>query len=405
MLTWWVCAAAPADARQPADAVDRPGGESDPIDCWWRTDRSAVHVGEHFTLTLTCGVLDTPEARVIADRDRLDPAALDLTPFEIIGGTRHDDIEAPPRRYFQYSYTLRLFGDDHFGRDVDIPSIPITYAIETAGVSATRGRDQLYLLPALPVRMLSLVPATAADIQDASPETFGDIDRRALRATGELTAAGVLFALAAVLAGLAVVRVARPRIAAAERGLLPPGDILRRCIREAMRVKSEAGRVGWTPELIGHALTVLRISGALALGRPVAQHVAGASVAAQDGQLAIRKGPLSTQRVVISGAATAAGIDAVLADAGSKRTRPAQPVGRVLMDPPIQTLIELSESLRLFTAARYGRSNDVDGAALDASLDSAIGALRRLYEMQQWRTRTVDAASRAVERMKALWAR
>src|SRR5438093_13628956 len=100
MLTWWVCAAALADARQLADAVDRPGGESDPIDCWWRTDRSAVHVGEHFTLTLTCGVMDTSEARVAADRDRLDPAALDLTPFEIIGGTRHDDIEAPPRRYF-----------------------------------------------------------------------------------------------------------------------------------------------------------------------------------------------------------------------------------------------------------------------------------------------------------------
>ncbi|HEY3092818.1 MAG TPA: hypothetical protein VGJ52_06965 [Vicinamibacterales bacterium] len=395
MLTWCVCAAALADARQLADAVDRPGGESNPIDCWWRTDRSAVHVGEHFTLTLTCGVMDTSEARVAADRDRLDPAALDLTPFEIIGGTRHDDIEAPPRRYFQYSYTLRLFGDDHFGRDVDIPSIPITYNIETSGVTATRGRDQLYLLPALPVRMLSLVPVTASDIQDASPDTFGDIDRRALRADGELTAAGVLFTLAAALAALAVVRVARPRLAAAERGLLAPGDILRGCIREAIRVKSEAGRAGWTPELIGRALTVLRIAGALALGRPVAQQMADGRVAPQDGQLAIRKGALSAQRVVISGAATAAGISARLAipDDGT-------------LDPRLRwALTQLSESLRVFAATRYSRHSDVDGAALDAGLDSAIEALRRLYEMQQWRTRTIDAASRAVERMKAVWAR
>ena len=71
---------------------------------------------------------------------------------------RRERMEAPPRRYFRYSYTLRLFGDEHFGRDVDIPSIPITYNIQTSGVTGTRGRDQLYLLPALPVRMMSVVP-------------------------------------------------------------------------------------------------------------------------------------------------------------------------------------------------------------------------------------------------------
>src|SRR5262245_38343333 len=25
-----------------------------PIECWWKTDRNAVRVGEHFALTLTC---------------------------------------------------------------------------------------------------------------------------------------------------------------------------------------------------------------------------------------------------------------------------------------------------------------------------------------------------------------
>lgn len=334
-----------------------------------------MHVGERFTLTLTCALLDAADGRVVADRDRLDPAALDLTPFEIVGGTRHDDIEASPRRYFQYSYTLRLFGDEHFGRDVDIPSIPITYSIETSGATATRGREQLYILPALPVRMLSLVPVTATDIQDAASDTFGDIDRRTLRADGELTAAGVLFTLAAVLAGLAIVRVARPRLAAAEQGLLSPGEMLRGCLREATRVKTEAQRAGWTADLIGEALTVLRIAGTLTLGRSVAQQVVEGSVTARDGQLAIRKGALRARRVVISGAATSSSID------------------------------ELNEGLRVFTAARYGRANDLDRARLDATLDSAIDAMRRLYEKQQWRRRMADAVSRAGERMKTQWAR
>jgi hypothetical protein len=127
----------------------------------------------------------------------------------------------------------------------------------------------------------------------------------------------------------------------------------------------------------------------------VAQQMADGRVAPQDGQLAIRKGALSAQRVVISGAATAAGVSARLA----------MPDDRTL-DPRLRwALTQLSESLRVFAATRYSRRSDVDGAALDAGLDSAIEALRRLYEMQQWRTRTIDAASRAVERMKAVWAR
>ena len=392
MLAVWACLAVPSDARQSAAPAGQAGRDADPITCWWRTDRNAVHVGEQFTLALTCALRDTSEARVVADRDRLDPAAIDLTPFEIVGGTRHDDIEAPPRRYFQYSYTLRLFGDEHFGRDVDIPSIPITYNIETSGVSATRGRDQLYLLPALPVRMLSLVPITATDIQDAPPDTFGDIDRRAVRATGELAAAGVLLTLAVALAGVAVVRVARPRLAgpAAERGLLSRAETVRGCLREAIRLKADVARVGWTDDLIGEALTLLRIAGALALGRLVAQRSVSGSEAAEDGQLAIRKGALSTKRVLLSGAATSAAVAA---------------------NPALQ---DLAAALRAFEAARYSRTTPriesmarTPGviAGLDASLDSAIEMLQRMHAKHQWPARTVDALSRARNRMRAVWDR
>ena len=393
----WACFAMLAEARQRAETADAAGNDSDPIICWWRTDRSAVHVGEQFTLTLTCGVTETAAFRVVADRDRLDPAALDLTPFEIVGGTRHDDIQAPPRRYFRYSYTLRLFGDEHFGRDVDIPSIAITYNIQTSGVTGTRGRDQLYLLPALPVRMMSLVPVTATDILDASPDPFSDIDRRTVRATGELTAAGVLFAFAAALAGFAVIRVARPRVAdgAARHGPLSPADMLHGCLREAVRIKSEVTRSGWTADLIGESLTVLRIAAAVALEKPVAQRMMDGNASAQDGQLAVRKGVLRTKRVLISAATTSTAVAARLAHGNNAE-----------MDPRVRiSLDQLGDSLRELAAVRYSRGGELNAAALDASLDSAIDALRRLWAMQQWPARTADSVSRAADRMKTIWRR
>lgn len=388
-----------ADARQTTDAGGKAGIESDPITCWWRTERGAVHVGEQFTLALTCAVIDTATVRGVTDTDRLDPAALDLAPFEIVGGTRHRDIEAPPWRYFQYSYDVRLLGDEFFGQDVDIPSIPLSYRIESSGVSGTQGRDQLYLLPPLPVRVLSLVPRTATDIREAPRDSFGDIDRRVFRATGELAAAGVLFACAAVLAGLAVVRIARPRVAAraaAAPGLLSSMRVLRRCIRDAVGLKSETERAGWTGDRVGAALTVFRLAGAMALGQTVAQRVVESGVAAQDGQIVIRRGRLSTQRVLISGATTAAAVASRLAAVNSEA-----------MDPRLRmTLEELSGPLGVFAAARYSPSGDLDAPALDAALDTGIRALRRLQTMKQWPARTTEALSRAADRVKgAVWDR
>src|SRR2546428_11685485 len=76
----------------------------DPIKCWWKTDKSAVEVGEQFTLTLTCGVIENRGTTAVAKTDQLDPGALHLEPFEVVSGTRHDDIQAPPWRYFHYEY-------------------------------------------------------------------------------------------------------------------------------------------------------------------------------------------------------------------------------------------------------------------------------------------------------------
>src|SRR5580693_4844420 len=82
--------------------------EADPIRCWWRTSASAVRVGEPFQVVLTCAVVENDTTTVVADQSRLDPAAMQLPPFEVIGGSRGSDLHSDQRRFFQYQYTLRL---------------------------------------------------------------------------------------------------------------------------------------------------------------------------------------------------------------------------------------------------------------------------------------------------------
>src|SRR3977135_4039057 len=116
----------PSSAPPPAPPQKAPVGggvEVDPINCWWRTDQTAVEVGERFTLTLTCGVVEARSNKVVVDPNQLDPSALSLAPFDIVGGTRHEDVVALPWRYFQYEYTVRIVGMTFFGQDIDIPAL------------------------------------------------------------------------------------------------------------------------------------------------------------------------------------------------------------------------------------------------------------------------------------------
>ena len=159
-------------------------------------------MGERFALTLTCGAVEIDRNTVVVDPTQLDGGALALSPFEVVATTRHEDVVAPPRRYFQYDYTVRIVGPTFFGQDVDIPALSIKYNI-VSKAGGTEGRDQIYILPALPLRVQSLVPGKAADIRDASRETFADREARRRRATEELVAAVVAGAFAIVLVGLA----------------------------------------------------------------------------------------------------------------------------------------------------------------------------------------------------------
>src|SRR5438093_758544 len=175
--------------------------ETDPLQCWWRTSTGAVRVGEPFSVVLTCAVLETDTTKVEPDQSKLEPSVVQLAPFEVLGGTHGADLSTDLRRFFQYEYRVRLLAENFFGKDVPLPETKLSYHVRSSvgQKTAIQGRDQTYVLPALSVRVLSLVPADATDIRDASTETFGDIDARASRAKLFVIIGGILFTIAVLL--------------------------------------------------------------------------------------------------------------------------------------------------------------------------------------------------------------
>jgi hypothetical protein len=365
--------------RQPGDV------ETDPIRCFWKTDRSSIVVGERFTLVLTCGVIDTDKIKAVVDLNQLEPSTIGLLPFEVVKGVRHEDVKAAPWRYIQYEYTVRTIAEGLFDKELNIPSVKITYHIQSSIGGGSTGRDQLYQLPPITMRIASLVPLKNTDIRDAAPNTFAEIENRRVRATGEFVAAAIAFGFAVVLLGLALVRVVgryRVRTPASERPL-GLGAVLRGVLSEARRVRDDA-EGGWTPELVARALTVLRIGAAVALGRPVAQTIVDSHVGAREGQLALRKGLLRPRKALVSNATTAQTIAKSIANTN----------GRPMHARTEAILKELETSLSALSVARYGRDAKLDSATLTAALDNGLNALQKLRTATMWPVRKVDSLTR-----------
>src|SRR5688572_19307752 len=346
----------------------RPGEvESDPIRCWWKADRSAIRVGERFTLVLTCGVIETANIKVVPAVNQLEPGAISLTPFEAVAGNRHEDVVAPPWRYIQYEYAMRLLSEGFFGQDVSIPSLTVTYNLQSPGRGNAEGRDQTYVLPPLPMRVLSIVPRSAADIRDASGQTFANVESRRNRATAEIVGASIAFAFAGVLAVLALVRLAgrfRVRDARVVRPL-PAATVLRGAMAALRSARSDAARDGWTPALMSQAVAALRIAGAVALGRRVAQRHVTNVASGRVGQIEVRSGLLRRKRVLLSAATTPAALMAAIETSSGAASR--------------ETLQPILEALQLFSTAVYGRAGEADTVALSTAVDNAAAPVRRLW--------------------------
>jgi hypothetical protein len=365
--------------RQPGDV------EVEPIKCFWKTDRSTIIVGERFTVVLTCGIIDTDKIKAVPDFNQLEGSTIGLQPFEVVKGVRHEDVRNPPWRYVQYEYTARLIAEGLFEKDIDLPAVKLTYHIQSSVGGGSTGRDQTYQLPAMAMHVGSLVPKKATDIRDTSANTFAEIEARRVRSTGEFVAALIAFGFAVVLLGLTLVRVVgryRVRTPAAARPL-GVSAVLSGCLREAGRVQSDASG-GWTPELASRALTVLRIGGAVALDRPVAQSIVGVAAVPREGQIALRKGLLGRRRSLVSTATTPGTIARSLASTNGHA-------------PNARThamLKEFEESLAVISRARYGRDGKLDGSALDAAFENGLSALRRLRTANTWPMRMIRSLTR-----------
>src|SRR5262245_4747081 len=89
-------AALSVGAQSPTPDANAASVATSPLNCGWKTDKSAVHVAEPFGLTLTCRVMETDRMKVVPNLAEIEPTAIELTPFEVLEGTRHEDIVVPP---------------------------------------------------------------------------------------------------------------------------------------------------------------------------------------------------------------------------------------------------------------------------------------------------------------------
>lgn len=372
---------APASAPAIAPRAPKPGEvESDPIRCWWKADRTSVRVGEKFGLVLTCSVIETGPITVVPVLNQLEPGALSITPFEVVSGVSHDDVVVSPWRYIQREYSVRLLSDGFFGQDVTIPALTVTYNLQERG-SGSQGRDQQYILPPLPMRILSLVPKSVDDIRDASGQTFASIESRRFRASLATTTAWVSFAFAFVFGIFALVR-ATAQLRAKKKGIvkpLPASSMLGASLKALARVKEDALQAGWTSELSRRASSALRIAGAVALNRPVSQTFVGSEVAEREGQLTVFSGWPRRRRVLLSAATTSRTIVSAMNNGHnpSANTR--------------ASLASISEALGVLSAAAYGRPTKEDATALDSALAESTQAVRRIRSNTLWPRRTAHA--------------
>ena len=344
---------------------------ADPIDCWWRTTSNAVRVGQPFTLVLTCAVLDNDEVRVVPDQTPLEPAALQLPPFELLRGSHAPDQQTGQRRFFQYEYTLRLIDELLLGKDAEIPTLAIKYRVQTrVGAGAElQGRDQTYVMPAQGIRVMSLVPADARDIREAAPETFNDIEQRRYVASLLRILGGVLMGLGGLLALVVLVRVVRrsPTRSRAALGHMSTRAVLSGASRELAEVQRQRGIEGWTGELASRALAVLRIIAGYRAARGVTQTAASAAKASSEGALRLkgRRWPRRGPDTLVFGSMTAEALEEARRNAANGDSRSSD-------------LDELATALRQFSAASYGRERKPNDEELDASLAAARNILRRL---------------------------
>ncbi len=371
--------ARPAPPPPPTAAQLRPGG-IDPIRCWWQSSAGAITIGESFEVVLTCAVIETVSMQVVADESRLGVASIQMAPFEILGGTHPADAHHLQRRFFQYHYQLRLISADAIGHDINVPALSIPYRVHSrvGAAAALEGRDLTYLLPALPIKVLSLVPADAADIRDGSDASLGAVESLRFRSSlFEMLALafGVIGAVMAVLALLPLARRAgNSGTITSDR--LPDRAVAAATADELHSAQALAAAEGWSDAAVARALAATRVVAALAIDHHISEKALKANVPVPEGRLAVSHGRLKARRAAVSSSATAADVALAasrLDDAVSLSHR--------------HQLQGLQAALADLTAALYRQAPARDAAVLNEAarhVEEVAHDLQR--ERSAWRT-------------------
>jgi hypothetical protein len=367
----------------------------DPIRCWWRTSAGAVRTGETFSLVLTCATLENDAVQVVPDQSRLASNAVQMAPFEIVGGSHPEDMRTADRRFFQYEYQLRMINPDYIGRDVAIPDFILHYRINSrvSGNAAVQGRDLTYRMPTQSVRVLSMVPADAPDIRDTSDESFTVADGLRFRARMLEIAAITLVVLGSLMSALALIRlIQRTRRQRTQEQAGPTMSLpalLRLAGRELTAVQREIDAQGWNDALVSRALAAARIAAASAVGRAPSQRLverqADPGTAPRDG--AIEHRTRGGKRVRVSSPMTSRDVAEKLARLPESASADSR-----------ELLTQLQSAITSFTAAQYAREASLDRGALDQALTNtrdAVRALRSRYawptlQLRRWLGRPVD---------------
>ena len=367
----------PAPKREQAEPLGAPSPAAsgfEPIRCWRQATAGAVSVGETFTVVLTCAVYEAENARVVPDESRLNVASIQMAPFEVLGGSHPPDVHRGPRRFLQYDYQVRIISPDAIGQDINIPPLTIPYRIHSrvGGAASLEGRDLSYLLPMMPIKVLSLVPNDATDIRDASDASLASIESLRFRSNMFRILTAAFGSLAVVMAALALVPLARREAlrSGRDRGRVPARAVLHVASRELRDAQARASADRWTDETLAQALGAARLVAAAAIDRGISQRPLTGAV--PEGRLSIRHGWARPVTTSVSSAVTA---DEVL--------RAAQ--GEGLPTARRQQLEALHGSLAAMSAALYAQHPARDATTLDEAVHQVLSVAGDLAREQRWR--------------------
>jgi hypothetical protein len=340
-----------------------------------------VTIGETFTVTVTCAVFESADAQVVPDESRLNVASIQMAPFEILGGAHPPDVRRGLRRFFQYDYQLRIISRDAIGHDVNVPPLTISYRVHSRVGAAAKleGRDLSYVLPAMPIRVLSLVPADATDIRDASEASLATVDSWRSRSRQFELLALALAALAAVMLVLVVVPLARRArsTTGASPELIPDRAVLTRAAEALSDIQARATRDGWTDDIVAEALAAIRLVAAATIGRSVSQRPLPKDGVVPDGRLLVQFGRIRSVSGTVSSPVTAdeVGRSAIRNAASMTVTRGHHLEG-------------LQSGLAHFTAALYRQSPSREAVVLNEAVRHAISVATEVAaERSSWSTR------------------